>query len=386
MPRFSKIKPIVFCALMTLIGPHFAWAEDQAWDFKSFDQFVLKAKVSKAKDLKDEAVTKVVILIHGSGPSDMDGTFKVAAENKTGVFLYKKLAQALGKGRCAAIRYNKRSYEWRAKILKDRKVLETEEFKKAQKTPLSDLVKDTEAFAKYAQKRFPNAGIYLLGHSQGTFVGLQVAHKNKFIKGVGVIGMMASTLGTLSFEQYIYRPLIRLRSLDKNQDDALSMKELTGTDNLSVGLKMQFKVLDMNKDQLLSFDEVKAANFTSFMGMISSDVLRRLIAEEMQYPAIDKILAKCKFKVGFFQGEWDNQTPTYQVRAIELLNKFRWSNKQLKFWYFKKLGHDLGMKKDYSDVSYREIDKKALETVLEAFNNFFDSKAPVKTAPGDSKK
>lgn len=374
MLRFFKINPCILLTLMTFLSPSFALAEDEELSFKSFDQFVLNAKLSKAKDLKDDAVKKVVILIHGSGPSDMDGTFKAASENKKGVFLYKKLAQSLGKGNCAAIRYNKRSFEWRGKILKDRSVLKSPEFIKAQKTPLSDLVKDTEAFAKYAQKRFPNAGVYLLGHSQGTFIGLQVAHKNKFIKGVGVIGMMASTLGTLSFEQYIYRPLVKLQSFDKDHDSALSMKELAGTDPLSAALKMQFKILDVNKDQLLSFEELKAANFTNFMGIMSNDVVRRLIAEEMTYPAVDKILAKASFKVGFFQGEWDNQTPTYQVRAIELLNQFKWRNKELKFWYFKKLGHDLGMKKDYSDVSYRDIDKKAHEAILEAFKSFFDSK------------
>lgn len=380
--QFSRLKPIVLSIGLVIFGVQQAFADDEKLAFKSFDQFVLNAKVTKAKDLTNEAVKQVVILLHGSGPSDMDGSFQANSEGGKGVFLYKKLAHALGTGQRVVIRYHKRSFEWRQKILKDRSVLQTPAFKKAQTTPLSDLVKDAEAMAKYAQKRFPKASIYFLGHSQGTFVGLQAAHKNKFIKGVGVIGMMASSLGTLSFEQYIYRPLVQIRSLDKDHDQALSMKELTGKDKLSMALKMQFNVLDTNKDQSLTFDEIKAANFTNFMSVLSSDVLRKLIEEEMKYPSVHKILAKTSFKVAFFQGEWDNQTPTYQVRAIELLNKFKWSNKKLQFHYFKELGHDLGKKKNYSDVLYRNIDKDALETIVKSFDGFF---APEKSSE-DSKK
>jgi pimeloyl-ACP methyl ester carboxylesterase len=359
------------CFVLALLSSTSVLAVDEELAFKSFDKFVLNAKVSKEKGLEDKAVKKVIIITHGSGPIDMDGTFVAATKDKKGVFLYKRLAHALSRDSCVVIRYHKRGYEWRQKLIKDRKLLQSKEFKESQRAPLSDLIKDVEAFAKYAQKRFPSAAICLLGHSQGTFVALQAAHRNKFIKGVGAIGFMSTSLGTLSFEQLVYRSMRSIRPLDKDGDAALSMKELEDKDPISLAIKRQFPYLDLNSDKKLSFDEIRAASFTNFLNVMSQDIVRKLIEEELKYPDITKILAKCSFKVGFFQGQWDNQTPMYQVKAIEFLNKWKWANKNLKFWYFPKLGHDLGLRKDYTDLSYRPIDEKALSAIGEGFKDFF---------------
>jgi hypothetical protein len=147
-------------------------ADDEELVFKSFDKFELRTKISKTKGLADRDVKRVMIIIHGSGAVDMDGTFALVAQNKKGVFLYRTLAHSLEKSGVVVIRYHKRPYEWREKIMKDKSVLGSEAFKKGQQTPLSDLVKDVEAYTKYAQKRFPQAQIGLLGHSQGTFIAV----------------------------------------------------------------------------------------------------------------------------------------------------------------------------------------------------------------------
>ena len=50
---------------------------------------------------------------------------------------------------------------------------------------------------------------------------------------------------------------------------------------------------------------------------LQRDEFVRLFEEEYKYPGVAPILKKCRFKVAFFQGEFDNQTPAYQLRGVE---------------------------------------------------------------------
>ena len=346
------------------------WEEDTL-ELKSFDDFVLPARVTKPAKSDDASISKVVILIHGSGPQDMDSTFDAASEDGKGIFLFRRLAHALAdSGCCAVIRYHKRAYEWQKRLQKEPALVKGEEFKKAQTAPLKDLIGDVEAWSAYAQKRFPKAKIYLMGHSQGTFVGLQVAHKNPAIAGLAALGFMATDLNTLSFEQAVYRPLETIRKLDMDRDGRLSAKELSGKDETSATLRMQLSVLDVDGDGALAMTEINAASFATFLTISANRGIHNLGKDAYDYPPAVVALAKSRFKVAFFQGDLDNQTPSYQIRAIELLNQHQWKNDKLSFHFFPGLGHDLGAKKSYSDITYRAIDPKALERIVETLKGF----------------
>lgn len=365
------IRGLAGLALVLSLPAAAASTEEEKRAFKSFDGFVLNGAITRPKGLKDEAAKRVVVIIHGSGPQTMDGDFTSATKGRKKNLMYKDVALALSKAGWVVIRYNKRGYELRKKIQADRAYLNSKEFAEAMKHPLGDIVGDALAMAKYGKQRFKQAQVYLLGHSQGTYVGLQVAHKNPFIKGVAMIGTMAASLATLSFEQIIYRSLIGCRKLDTNHDGKLSAKELAGDGKIANALKLQLPVLDTDKDNQISMDEIKAGNFSSFLAVLDAPAVRAMAKEEASLPSVRQILKKTAFKVAFFQGEWDNQTPAYQVRGIQLLNKFRWNNDKLRFWYFPKLGHALDPRERYEQVLYNPIDAKALAQLVTGMGEFF---------------
>ena len=75
-----------------------------------------------------------------------------------------------------------------------------------------------------------------------------------------------------------------------------------------------------------------AGNLSNIVLDLSS--LREYRLQEAQYPRQGEVLRDAKFKVIFFQGEWDNQTPSYNAKAIDLLNRAVWKKENLNFHYF----------------------------------------------------
>ena len=327
------------------------------------------AKITSKSEISKESVKKVVIFIHGSGAQNMDEDLTVITKDKNKNLFFVDISNTLIKKGFTTLRYNKRSYQGQIEIKKDPLFVKSKIFTNFAKNALKYFVDDAITSVRYVEENYPNADIYLLGHSQGTYIALQVAHQIKSVKGVALIGFYGSLIDTAVFEQTVYRPISYFYNIDKNADNQLEMKELNGSDFFSETLKPQFKVLDLDNNKRISLSEFKAGNYSNIL-------LRKIIPnsytmQELKYPEVSKILKESEFKVIFFQGLWDNQTPAYHTQAIEILNKFVWNKYNMKFFYFSGLGHALDKRNSYHDVLYNTIDKKALKTISEQFEQNF---------------
>ena len=344
-------------------------AKEKGFRYKSSDQIVLNGKLALPDGLLAKNVKKVVILIHGSGPQNMDMNLTRITKKKVTNKVFCDVRDALLKKGFAVLRYNKRSYEWRKILIKNRLAMQKKSFKAFFKNPLKYFIDDVKSMISLAKKHFPKAKIYLLGFSQGTYVALQVAHSDKRVAGVALVGFYTVPLLVISFEQLVYRPLYFLCRLDKNHDGYLVLSELKKAGKVGMQLAIQMRVLDANQDGKLSFMEIQAGNLINLHKFQKKLISHTL--QELRNPAVYEILQQSKFKVLFFQGLWDNQTPAYHALSIRISAKFLWLKKNMRFFFFPKLGHILDKRDRYDDVYFSPIDKKALSKMMNQMNLFF---------------
>lgn len=114
----------------------------------------------------DETRLPVCILIHGSGPSDMDES---VGPNK----VFMDLALGLCKYGIGTLRYNKRTFQHRDAMQSGRITLQEE------------VVDDVLAMVDYARKQswVDTNRIYLVGHSQGAMVAPSIMARDPRISG-----------------------------------------------------------------------------------------------------------------------------------------------------------------------------------------------------------
>jgi pimeloyl-ACP methyl ester carboxylesterase len=358
------------CWAVSLLGTP-AFCSD-AIPIKSFDGFVLNSVVTVPGDASDASVKRVVVFVHGSGPQNYDGDLSAITVPKgTKNLVYRDIAEALKKVGFATVRYNKRAFEAKKKTEADPAYTDSEEFKKFNADPLEYYVKDAEFFGDYAKKRFPNSTVYFLGHSEGTSVALQALTRSKNIGGVALIGFTNEPIGTSIFEQTVYRPLIYFQQADLNRDGIVDHQELNQNSDIAKALRPQLTVLDLNSDGQIDESEYKAGNYSN---LVASDALynQNYSMREAQYSRPSEIIRGTKAKILFLQGEWDNQTPAYFSRSIQLINNVQWKKDGLRFRFFPKAGHALDLRPDPQDLSYRKLTEETLNAVATELSGFFN--------------
>jgi len=121
-------------------------------------------------------------------------------------------------------------------------------------------------------------------------------------------------------------------------------------------------VLDGDGDGILDRSEYMAGNLSNIL--LDSPSVGEYREREAKYPRPAAVIAALKCPVAFFQGEWDNQTPAWNAKAVELLNRAVWKKSNLHFRFFKGLGHALDPRDSYHDLVYRPIDPGALEAMM----------------------
>lgn len=151
-------------------------------DLKS-GSHTLAAMLTVPKRLKN---FPIVVLIHGSGPNDMDETL---GPNKP----FKDLALGLASKGIATLRYVKRTLVY------------PNEFKKAYTTK-EEVIDDALAAIALAQKTVDinTQQVYILGHSLGGFLSPKLAILSKNIKGVILAAAPARGFTDLMTEQNNY--------------------------------------------------------------------------------------------------------------------------------------------------------------------------------------
>lgn len=199
---------------------------------------------------KNKTNCPAVVLVHGSGPQDMDETI---GPNK----LFKDLAHGLAQQGIAVIRYEKRTkaYGGSSKI-------DMQTFTLYEET-IEDAISAVELARK--DKRIDSKKIFVLGHSLGAMCAPKIAELSKHTKGIIMMAGNARPLQTLILEQYNY--LFNQDGLiDSTEQAQLDdyVESLKALENLKNGHAETAATLPLNLppvywQSLLNYDQVETA-------------------------------------------------------------------------------------------------------------------------------
>jgi uncharacterized protein len=270
----------------------------------------------------------VLVLIHGSGPNDMDQSL---GEGKGSTFV--PIAQAATRAGYAVLRFNKRGVTGVGPVLTDDKA------QLAPKNPYRQILSDAGAVVRFAARspRVDPARIYLLGHSEGTQVASNLAADPKAagipkpagVIEMGVVGLPVKEMLSLQINGV---KLARLHDeSDIDGDGNLTYRE--AADGL-IGLPKADadtyrKILlkgkkvnpstDRNHDGRLGIDVEVGAVFRKLTGINKypnvpsvDKSTRRYLVDIARFPTASKDLPRFNGPVLLLNGENDIQTP---VRA-----------------------------------------------------------------------
>lgn len=133
----------------------------------------------------------VVLLISGSGPTDMDGNSAVGGDNNS----LKYLAEGLANEGIASLRFDKRGIATSRNAGKNEADLR-----------FDDYVGDVRAWVDLLANDKRVTGIYIAGHSEGSLVGMVAARNNKKVKGFISIAGAGRPADELIEEQFSGHP------------------------------------------------------------------------------------------------------------------------------------------------------------------------------------
>lgn len=139
--------------------------------FSQEEKIILKTETGEINGLltypKTQTPVPVVLLIAGSGPTDLDGNQPSLQTNA-----YKLIAGELVKKNIATLRFDKRGIASSAKAAKSESELRFETY-----------VNDVEAWISLlaSDKRF--SSVFVAGHSEGSLIGMIAAKNNSKAKG-----------------------------------------------------------------------------------------------------------------------------------------------------------------------------------------------------------
>lgn len=166
----------------------------------------------------------VVLLIAGSGPTDMDGNSAVGPMTNNSL---KYLAEGLAAQGIATLRFDKRGIASSRSAGKDEYALR-----------FDDYVKDVKGWIDYLSRDKRFSGIYVLGHSEGSLIGMLASKDNPKVKGYVSLAGAGRPADELIEEQVASQPeVIRemVSSINK------SLKEGKLVPNVPLGLQALFR-------------------------------------------------------------------------------------------------------------------------------------------------
>jgi hypothetical protein len=141
--------------------------------------------------LNDHGDQPTILIVPGSGPTDLDGN------NKYGITAapYRMLAADLGVHNIAVARFNKRGIGSSAGAMRD-----------PNDVTMQDYSDDVSAWVRLLKTKTRNSCIWLLGHSEGGVIALLAAQKNADVCGLVLIASPGRPLATVIREQLTRNP------------------------------------------------------------------------------------------------------------------------------------------------------------------------------------
>lgn len=288
------------------------------------DNFILDGILTLPKTDKK---TPVVVLVHGSGPHDMDETI---GPNKP----FKDLAWGLASNGIAVLRYNKRTKQYPDKMIE---MLDS-----------ADLYDETIDDAVYAVNllyrnsvlyNIDNSQIYVLGHSLGGTLLPRITKETNYIKGIISVAGMTRKIQDVLLEQYDY-----LYSLDGE----ISKDEQEKIDEL----KKQIELLNSDRLNLNTPQDSLPMGLTPYYWMTFLKI----------DPA--KEISDFKNRILIIQGLRDYQVT---VEDFEIWKKALKNNKNAEFKLYDDLNHLLqnGVGRSKPDEYYNQnsVDKRVIQDI-----------------------
>lgn len=164
----------------------------------------------------------VVLLIAGSGPTDMDGNQSRMTNNSL-----KFLAEGLAKNGVATLRFDKRGIASSAAAGKDEYSVRLEDF-----------VKDVEGWIDYLARDRRFSAIYVAGHSEGALIGMLASRNSAKVKGYISLAGSGRPLYEVVNEQLAGQPEV-IRKMATAVNDSLKAGKLVP--NVPLGLQALFR-------------------------------------------------------------------------------------------------------------------------------------------------
>ena len=292
---------------------------------------ILKGRLTIPKNLSKNQKVPAVVLVHGSGPHDFDGTI---FENKP----FRDIAFGLSGNGIAVLRYNKRT-------LVDKNLDATLTINEES---VFDAVEAVNFLKENYSDRIEN--IYVLGHSQGGFVLPRIANLSKNASGFISLAGNSRPFSESLIDQYEY-----LFSL--NKQDAETQEEKDYIDSLKIVELEKVKRLKRN-----DFDESTPRN------LLPLGIHPKYYMDIADYnPA--KEFANENRPILFLQGARDYQVT---LKDFELWKKELGERPNTTFILFDDLNHLLqtgvGKSKPVEYSVKQNVNKQVVDTIVNWLN------------------
>jgi pimeloyl-ACP methyl ester carboxylesterase len=254
-----------------------------------------------------------VLLLHGSGATDMDETLPANMTSTRQVeYPFRDLAWRLAKEGFAVLRYNKRG------VHKDPTQNDTGLITSASFT---NLVEDARAVLKFflGSQRGPRT-VILLGHSEGTIIAsILAAGCEAGIAGITCLSAPAHNLKEILHYQLVDRVLLWARGVvDENSDGVFTPAEMARHPNYH----MKLSQLDLDGNGVVSYAELSAVLDSSWTSFLERRVpASPWLKEHFTIAPNLERFARLKMPVQIFHGVEDMQTPLSEAKLLESIRR-----------------------------------------------------------------
>lgn len=285
--------------------------------------FNLGATLTRPRGTALPARLPAVVLLGGSGVNDRDGY-------ATGIPILGQLAGALADAGFLVVRYDKRGYG--------------QSGGRAESVTLGDYAEDARAVVSWLAKRkdIDSKRIAVLGHSEGAWVGLLAASRDKRIAAVAAMATPASTGADLVLEQQ-RRVLTQINAPQAERDAKVALQQ-----------KIHAAVLSGKGWEGIPPALRQQADTPWFQSLLSYDPSR--VVDDVRQPML------------FVHGQLDRQVPVEHLERIVDVSRRTSKSKSVEVVSVRGINHLLvpaitGEVSEYATLTDRNVSRDVVTAV-----------------------